>query len=76
MAQLEAASAAEGSKERVAPPPLRPAEPGAGAESGGSGGEQVSVLPGNDSLWEQKGAQQEAVTQDEEYEEYFGGMFL
>jgi hypothetical protein len=48
---------------------------GAGSSSGAA---QVSasVLPGDDSLWEQKPAQEATATTEEDFDQYFEGLFM
>ena len=61
----------------VAPPPERRTEGGLhAAQYEAAAGAAISVLPGDDSLWEQKRPTQEAATADEDFDQYFEGLFL
>eukprot|EP00798_Chlamydomonas_sp_ICE-L_P003948 gene3948-14025_t len=71
IAELEAASAAAPEGKGVLPPPARTAAPplaASGGDQSGQAGEAVSVLPGDDSVWENKPAQ-EVATQDDEFDD-------
>lgn len=66
-------------KEWVAPPPMAAAEQAGGsaqaAAAAGADAVQQSVLPADNSVWEQKAPQQEA-TAEEDFDSYLENMFL
>lgn len=72
----------EQGKQWVAPPPGAPPAAAGGSVQGGevggagAGGQQVCVMPGDDSVWEAKPAAVQEATAEEEFEAYFDGMFL
>ncbi|GAX81921.1 hypothetical protein CEUSTIGMA_g9349.t1 [Chlamydomonas eustigma] len=70
----------------VRPPPSKegtgPAQSDSGAGEGGDGGsliqqqKSVVLMPGDDSLWEQKAPMLESATAEEDFDQYFEGLFL
>lgn len=68
----------EAGKEWVAPPPLKrqQQEQAAAAQAQQEEGQQASVLPADDSVWEARAPAQEQATLDEEFDTFFSGMFM